>query len=178
MQVSGKPWLIRFRFLPEDDAVLAEFDGVDLNTPEDVHRWAREVDTKLRGFGRKVDLIINLDGLRVKPAASREFGKCRAEVLATHSKSSYRFGGDRSTLTSVHTSAVLQQAAANVYGSFEDARTALHRARAMNASSSSSSSPSSSPASSPRSAPASSPKPAPSSSSSSPLTPRPPSARR
>lgn len=120
---------MRFRYLQEDDAVLAEFENVDLVTPADAQRWAREVDLRLASFGKKVDLLINLDGLKVKPGASREFGKKRAWVLAKHSHRSYRFGGDRATLTSVHTSAVLEQTAANVYASFDDARAALRRDR-------------------------------------------------
>lgn len=120
---------MRFRYLKEDDAVLAEFENVELVTPADAQKWAREVDLRLASFGKKVDLLINLDGLKVRPGASREFGKLRAKVLAKHSNQSYRFGGDRSTLTSVHTSAVLEQTAANVYGSFEEARTALKRDR-------------------------------------------------
>lgn len=121
---------MRFRYLPEDDAVLAEFENVDLQTPADAQRWAREVDVRLASFGRKVDLLINLDGLRVKAAASRDFGRLRAEVLARYTLRSFRFGGDRSTLTSVLTSAVLEGAAANVFGSLEEAREALRRERA------------------------------------------------
>jgi hypothetical protein len=144
MPPSDKAWVIRFRYLPEDDAVLAEFENVELQTAADALRWAKEVDARLSTFGRKVDLIINLDGLRVKPPASREFGRQRKEVLARHSRRSFRFGGDRSTLTSVHTSAVLENAAANVYGSFEEARDALRRDRAGMGAPSSSRTPSSS----------------------------------
>jgi len=133
---SDRPWVIRFRFLPEEQAVLAEFENVELQTPADASRWAKEVAVRLAAFGHKVDLLIDLDGLRVKPAASREFGRQRADVLARHTRRSFRFGGDRSTLTSVHTSAVLENAAANVYASFEEARDALRRDRAAEAPSS------------------------------------------
>jgi hypothetical protein len=124
-----KPWVMRFRHLPDDDAVLAEFENVELYTPDDVTRWAREVEARLSSFGRKVDLLINLDGLKVRGAASREFGKRRAEVLAKYTRSSFRFGGDRATLTTVLTSAVIENTAANVYGSFEAARNALRASR-------------------------------------------------
>jgi len=129
MPPSAKPWVIRFRYVAEDDAVLAEFENVEIQTREDADRWAREVDVRLRSFGRKVDLLINLDGLQVKPAASRDFGRRRAEVLEKYARSSYRFGGDRPTLTSVLTSAVIEQTDANVYGSFAAARNALLSAR-------------------------------------------------
>lgn len=129
MDTPSRPWVIRFRHLKEDDAVLAEFENVELVTPADAQRWAREVDARLSSFGKKVDLLINLDGLKVRPGASREFGKLRAEVLGKHSNRSYRFGGDRATLTSVHTSAVIENTAANVYASFDEARAALQRDR-------------------------------------------------
>lgn len=164
---SARPWVIRFRYLPEDDAVLAEFENVELHTPADAQRWAREVDLRLSSFGRKVDLLINLDGLRVKPPASRDFGRQRAIVLAKHSRVSYRFGGDRSTLTSVLTTSVLEHTAANVYGSFEEARAALRRdrERELSGAPGSARSPASvGPSSGPRSGPISSP-------ISSPLTP-------
>lgn len=126
---SSRRWAIRFTYLPDMDAVLAEFDDVELNTPADAARWAREVDVRLGSFGHKVDLLINLDGLRVKPAASAEFGRRRAEVLAKHAKSSYRFGGDRHTVTSIFTSSVLAGAATNVCASYEEALAALRSDR-------------------------------------------------
>jgi len=125
----AKPWVIRFRYLPDDEAVLAEFENVELNTPADAQRWAREVDIRLGSYRRKVALIINLEGLRVKLAASREFGRLHAEVLTKHTSSSFRFGGDGPTRTSVLTSAVLENAAANLCTTFEEARAALRRSR-------------------------------------------------
>jgi hypothetical protein len=121
---------MRFTHLEADDVVLAEFENVELATNADVTRWANEVGRRLVAFGRKVDLLINLDGLRVKAAASREFGRRRAEVLQRYTSRSFRFGGDRSTVTSVLTSAVIERAPDNVHGSYEEALDALRRERA------------------------------------------------
>lgn len=48
MEVLARRWVMRFRYLPEDDAVLAEFENVELSRPADVHRWAREVAAPMR----------------------------------------------------------------------------------------------------------------------------------
>lgn len=126
---SSRAWKIRFTEVQTSDVVLAEFEGVELATTSDVTRWANEVGERLGAFGRKVDLLINLDGLRVKPAVSREFGRRRAAVLARFTTRSYRFGGDRNTVTSVLTTAVIEGAPTNVHGSYQEALDALLRDR-------------------------------------------------
>jgi hypothetical protein len=129
------PWRLTFTYLREHDAVLARFDDVELVTPADAARWAKEVEAKLEGYGRKVYLLIDLGGLVVKPTAAREFGRLRADVLAKYAHASFRFGGDRPTITTVYTSSVLHNAAANHHASFEDALAALKRERDGTASS-------------------------------------------
>jgi hypothetical protein len=125
---DGK-WKISFAYQAAHDVVLARFEGVELNSSMDAARWAAEVDEKLAVFGRKVTLIIDLGGLVVRPTAAAEFGRLRAEVLAKHSTVSYRFGGDRATVTSVYTSAVIHHADANHYVSYEAALGAVKRDR-------------------------------------------------
>ena len=122
-------WVIRFRYVAADDVVLAEFENVNVETAADVARWEREVDERLASFGRKLDLIINLDGLKIHPRTSRDFGRARAQVLGKHAHASYRFGGDGPTRVSINTSSVLDQADANLYATYEEARAALLRDR-------------------------------------------------
>jgi hypothetical protein len=122
-------WKMSFTYQAAHDVVLARFDGVELTTSIDAARWAAEVDEKLGAFGRKVTLIIDLTGLVVRPTAAAEFGRLRAEVLAKHSTTSYRFGGDRATVTSVYTSAVIHHADANHFASYEAALAAVKRER-------------------------------------------------
>ena len=122
-------WQISFTYLHDHDAVLASFIGVELATLADVVRWVREVDIRMGTFGRKFDLLIDLTGLVVKPSAAAEFGRRRAEVLSKHTLSSFRFGGDRPTVTSVYTSSVLYKAAANHHATLDDAILALKKDR-------------------------------------------------
>lgn len=127
--MGSTDWKITFTYQAAHDVVLARFEGVELNSSADAARWAVEVDEKLRVFGRKVTLVIDLTGLVVRPTAAAEFGRLRAEVLAKHSTSSYRFGGDRATVTSVYTSSVIHHADANHYASYDAAIGAVKRDR-------------------------------------------------
>jgi len=114
-----------FTYDAQNDVVTASFTDVVLANSADVLRWQREVEGHFAKFGRKVDLLIDLAGLMVKPGASRTFGKCRASVLSRFTLRSFRFNGDTSTRTSVFTSSVIEGAAANVYDSREKALQAL-----------------------------------------------------
>lgn len=107
------------------DLVDASFRDVILETDEDVLCWRREVEKRFQRYGRPVDLIIDLEGLIVKPSAARSFGAHRAEVLAENTRVSYRFNGNPQTRTSIYTSAVIHGADANIYESREEALKAL-----------------------------------------------------
>ena len=122
-------WKMTFTQDTEHDVVTATFTDVVLNTPADVSRWRREVEHLLGRYGKKVDLLVNLDGLVVKPGASRSFGRERSDVLAKYTTRSFRYGGDAQSRTSIFTSSVIDGAAANVYDS-RDAALALIEARA------------------------------------------------
>ena len=122
-------WRLTFTYLTEHDAVHARFENVELVNAADATRWAKETSAKLESFGRKVYLLIDLAGLVVKPTAAKEFGRLRAEVLSKYALESYRYGGDRPTVTTVYTSSVLHNAAANHYGSFDEALAAMKRDR-------------------------------------------------
>lgn len=116
---------IRFEYLSDCDAVHASFVICVLETKEEVDRWEREVGQKLITFGRKVDLVIDMNGLQVRAKAGSAFGTARARVLAKYVKHSVRYGGDRATRTAVLTSAVIHAVDANFYDTKEDAIRAL-----------------------------------------------------
>jgi hypothetical protein len=118
-------WWISFTYDAVNDVVDAAFRDVILENDDDVACWHREVERRFQRYGRPVDLIINLDGLIVKPSAARAFGAHRAEVLAEHTRVSYRFNGNPQTRTSIYTSAVIHGADANIYESREEALKAL-----------------------------------------------------
>jgi hypothetical protein len=119
----------RFTLDPLHGFVEASFTNYILRTEADVIAWRAEVERELGRFGRKVDLLINLDGLAVKPSASRAFGVNRAAVLTQFTNISVRYGGDLATQTTVFTTAVRDGADANVYPTREAAVAALLEAR-------------------------------------------------
>jgi hypothetical protein len=127
-------WSMRFTVLPlatpGRKIVEARFKDVILNDGADVDEWARRVNVELARFGEIVDLLIDLEGLRVRPGASRRFGEVRAKVLSTHSRHSARYGPDGWTATSVNTSRVLHGAEANIHATRELALQALLDLRA------------------------------------------------
>lgn len=120
---------MRFEFLSDCEAVHASFTNYVLEEKADVDRWEREVSQKLAGFGRKVDLIIDMNGLVVRAKAGSAFGTARARVLKTYAKHSVRYGGDRATRTSVLTSAAIHAIEANFNETKEDAIAALRALR-------------------------------------------------
>ena len=111
------------------DVVTVRFEDCVLNTAEDVARWQQEISGHLGVFGRKVDLLINLDGLVVKVPAGRAFGTARREVLEKFTNRSFRFGGDALTRSFVSTSGMITGADVNTYDTREAALKALLAAR-------------------------------------------------
>jgi len=118
-------WRIEFHHDVMNDVVTAHFENCVLDSADDALRWQSEVEESLARFGRKVDLLINLDGLIVRFAAGRAFGKARAEVLAKYSVHSFRYGGDATTRTFVNTSGMITGAEVNAYQSRDEALSAL-----------------------------------------------------
>lgn len=116
---------MRFEVHKDLDVVEATFHGCELKTPGDVAKWRSDVERELARFGKKVDLLINLDGLVVRPGAARLFGEYRSDVLSRFTRRSFRYGGDSPTRTSVFTSSVLTGAQANVHPTRAQALAAL-----------------------------------------------------
>lgn len=123
-------WKMEFHLDEDHDVVTARFEDCILNTAEDVDRWRQQVEQHLRVYGRKVDLLINLDGLVVKVGAGRSFGFARREVLEQFANRSFRFGGDTLTRSFVSTSGMITGADVNAYANRDDALKALLAARA------------------------------------------------
>jgi hypothetical protein len=116
---------MRFELDRATDVVTATFRSCVLTTPADVVRWRQRTEAELRKFGRKVDLLIDLEGLSVRAGASNAFGEHRAQILARFTNRSYRYNGDPVTRTTIFTTAVLFKAPANVHPTREDALAAL-----------------------------------------------------
>jgi hypothetical protein len=120
---------MEFHHDAQHDVVTAHFEACVLETPEDAVRWREEVEVCLARFQTKVDLLINLDGLNVKFAAGRAFGRERSAVLERFSNRSFRYGGDQTTRTFVSTSGMITGADVNAYATREEALQALLVAR-------------------------------------------------
>jgi hypothetical protein len=126
----------RMRFFRHEqmNVVEAVFDACILKDDVDAQTWAETVHELLAAYGDKVWLLINLDGLVVRPNASAQFGKLRADVLGRHAHASVRYGGDPWTLVSIHTSADAHGTHGAVYRTREEALDALLQLRTRAAS--------------------------------------------
>lgn len=122
-------WTIRFFHDRVYDIVEAKFANVVLENSTDVLRWRREVEQQLAAFGRRVDLLIDLDGLVVRPSASQFFGEQRAQVLMRFAIRSFRYNGSQNTLSSIAQTSQLYGAASNVFPNRAAALAALLEAR-------------------------------------------------
>jgi hypothetical protein len=110
--MSGR---MTFEYDPQNDVVQARFTRFLLVSASDVQQWRADMEEKLAQFGRKVDLLIDLDGLEVTFTAGRLFGQARREVLERFTQRAYCFGGDDMTRMFLSTSGVLHGHPVNQY---------------------------------------------------------------
>ncbi|WP_224240433.1 hypothetical protein [Hyalangium gracile] len=102
--MSGR---MAFEYDPHNDVVHARFTRYLLVSAADVQVWKADMEEKLAPFGRRVDLLIDLDGLEVTFTAGRLFGQARREVLERYAQRAYSYGGDDMTRMFLSTSGVL-----------------------------------------------------------------------
>ncbi len=122
-------WISNFEFDTVNDVVWADFQGVELLTPEDALKWSENTRAQLARLGRKVDIIISLDGLVVRAGAARSFGQLRAEILKQFARHSIRYGGDALTRTLIFTTSVRDDTHGDTLDSRQEALEALRKAR-------------------------------------------------
>ncbi|MDY7226425.1 hypothetical protein [Hyalangium rubrum] len=96
-----------FEYDPQHDLVRVQFSRCLLVNAQDVQNWRADVEEKLSIFGRKMDLLIDLDGLEVTFTAGRLFGQARREVLERFAGRAFFYGGDELTKMFLSTSGVL-----------------------------------------------------------------------
>ncbi len=104
-----------FEYDPTHDLVHVQFSRCLLVNAQDVQNWKADMEEKLSIFGRKMDLLIDLDGLEVTFTAGRLFGQARREVLERFTQRAYSFGGDDMTRMFLSTSGVLHGHPVNQY---------------------------------------------------------------
>lgn len=118
-------WRMSFEYDPQHDVVLARFTRCLLVSATDVQNWRLDVEEKLKAFGRKVDLLVDLDGLEVTFTAGRLFGQARREVLERYTARVCCYGGDEMTRMFLSTSGVLHGNPVNQYETQVQALVAL-----------------------------------------------------
>jgi hypothetical protein len=108
-------WRLSFEYDPQNDVVHSHFTRCLLVSASDVQLWRADMEEKLTQFGRKVDLLLNLDGLEVTFTAGRLFGQARRELLDRYTQRAYCYGGDEMTRMFLSTSGVLHGHPVNQY---------------------------------------------------------------
>lgn len=108
-------WRLNFEYDPQNDVVHARFTRCLLVSGADVQLWKADMEEKLSSFGRKVDLLIDLEGLEVTFTAGRLFGQARRELLERFTQRAYCYGGDEMTRMFLSTSGVLHGYPMNQY---------------------------------------------------------------
>jgi hypothetical protein len=108
-------WRLSFEYDPQNDVVHSHFTRCLLVSASDVQLWRADMEEKLTQFGRKVDLLLDLDGLEVTFTAGRLFGQARRELLDRYTQRAYCYGGDEMTRMFLSTSGVLHGHPVNQY---------------------------------------------------------------
>ena len=106
-----------------------QYRSAALESAADARAFAKEIDREMSKLGKKLDIIVNLGELVVKPAAVAVYDEERQRMFAAYALRAYRYGGSALVRTRILTSSTLHDQAANVFASFEDARAALLRDR-------------------------------------------------
>jgi hypothetical protein len=107
------------------DFVHIQYLPVALETKADVLAFSREIDAVMKPLGKKVDIIIDLGDLVVKPAAMAAYDEERQRMIGAYARRAYRYNGSGAVRTKILTSSTLHDQAANVFPTFEKARDAL-----------------------------------------------------
>lgn len=96
-----------------------------LETRADVAAFAAEIDREMGKIGKKVDVIVDLGELVVRPTAVELYDVERQRMMTAYARRAYRYHGVRLVRTRIMTSSTLHGQAANVFESFEQARAAM-----------------------------------------------------
>ena len=119
------PWKIDHTYDPELEVANGRFVDVKLQTPADVERWKREAEEQYIAIGKRVDLLVDLDGLEVSASVRHAWTLARRYLADRYLGRIYRYNGKAWTRTLIYTGAVLDNAGGEVYATREAAVAAL-----------------------------------------------------
>lgn len=115
------------------DAWTLRHDAVEISTPADIERWRSALDEELaRLGGKRVYLLIDLDGFSLSPAIAHEYGKVAKRVMTDHALGVVRYGSDAGlTTTSIRVAAIVSRFPANIFPDRAAAVRAINRIRKL-----------------------------------------------
>jgi hypothetical protein len=118
------------------DVVTLAYRNVTIETEADVAWFVEGCDAFWKRFdGDKLaherkDLLVDMDGIVVKPRVAAAFNAARGRMTEKYLGKTYRYGGERRTITAVHLGHVLQKVDGTIYADREAALAALLADRA------------------------------------------------
>jgi hypothetical protein len=113
------------------DVVTLAYEDVTIETDADVAWFEQSCAAFWKRFdGDKLtherkDLLVDMGGIVVKPRIASSFNAARGRMAQKYLGKTYRFGGERRTITAVHLGQVLQKVDGTIYADREAALAAL-----------------------------------------------------
>jgi propionate CoA-transferase len=112
----------RLTFVPEDELLYLNFEGLHLDSPEEANELAEFLDKRLAAYGRKLNVVVNYDNFRLSPTAADRYWEMIRHNTAHYFLSLTRYSTNafyRHQLRERFAAASMHQ---QFYRSFEDAK--------------------------------------------------------
>ena len=112
----------RLQYHEADNVLYVNFEGLTIETVEDVRTLAVYLDRQYASFGKRFNVIVNYDNFHLNPSASEAFFAMVKHNQEQYFLSSTRYSTNaffRHQLGQLFTEARLEQ---RIYGSFDEAR--------------------------------------------------------
>ena len=115
----------RLQYHEADNVLYVNFEGLTIETVDDVRALAVYLDRQYTSFGKRFNVIVNYDNFHLNPSASEAFFAMVKHNQEQYFLSSTRYSTNaffRHQLGQQFTEAHLEQ---RIYGSFDEARAHL-----------------------------------------------------
>jgi hypothetical protein len=117
------------------DVITLSYKDLVLETEADVAWFIQSCDAWWKHFDagkahERKDILVDMGGIVVKPAVAGSWNTARGRMVERYLRRTYRFGGERRTVTAVHLGQVLQKVDGTVYADRAEALAALLADRA------------------------------------------------
>jgi propionate CoA-transferase len=112
----------RLHYDEDENILYVNFEGLKIETVEDVRKLAEFLDQKFTSFGKRVNVIVNYDNFQLNPSASDAFF-----AMARHNQERYFLSSTRYSTNAFFRHQLGEQLAEanfgqHVYKSFDDAK--------------------------------------------------------